>query len=76
MGDSVVDLQCAHMAGCLPILVKTVTITPDEITRWPPEKTFASCLDLNKEFEQLIHEYKQQNPASGHRPNTTIHDRR
>tara|TARA_Y100000588_G_scaffold391611_1_gene500742 strand:+ start:551 stop:1291 length:741 start_codon:yes stop_codon:yes gene_type:complete len=76
VGDSVIDLQCAHLAGCLPILVKTGTITSDEILRWPPEKTFTSCLELNAEFQQLIHGYNQQDRELGHHPNRTIHRRK
>tara|TARA_B100000575_G_C22942493_1_gene545481 strand:- start:43 stop:714 length:672 start_codon:yes stop_codon:yes gene_type:complete len=46
VGDATVDLECAHMANCKPILVETGLITKKELRQWPPSKTFPSCLEL------------------------------
>ena len=53
VGDTVVDLKCAHLSGCLPILVKTGSITPAELKAWPPAKTYSSCEELETELEKL-----------------------
>ena len=46
IGDAIVDLECAHMANCTPILVETGLITKDEANQWPPYKTFPSCVEV------------------------------
>ena len=46
IGDATVDLQCAHMANCKPILVETGLITEKELRRWPPSKIFPTCVEI------------------------------
>ena len=46
IGDAIVDLECAYMANCTPILVETGLITKEEINQWPPYKTFPSCVEV------------------------------
>ena len=46
IGDATVDLQCAHMANCRPILVETGLITEEELRRWPPSKIFPTCVEI------------------------------
>ena len=46
IGDATVDLECAHMANCKPILVETGLITENELRRWPPSKIFPTCVEI------------------------------
>ena len=46
IGDAIVDLKCAYMANCTPILVETGLITKEEVNQWPPYKTFSSCVEV------------------------------
>ena len=46
IGDAIVDLECAYMASCTPILVETGLITKEEVNQWPPYKTFPSCVEV------------------------------
>ena len=46
VGDATVDLECAHMANCKPILVETGLIIEKELRKWPPSKTFPSCIEI------------------------------
>ena len=46
IGDAIVDLECAYMANCTPILVETGLITKEEANQWPPYKTFPSCVEV------------------------------
>lgn len=46
IGDAIVDLECAYMANCTPILVETGLITKEEVNQWPPYKTFPSCVEV------------------------------
>ncbi len=46
VGDSAVDLQCAHAANCVPILVESGVITAAEIAQWPPAARLATCETL------------------------------
>jgi phosphoglycolate phosphatase len=36
VGDTVVDLQCAHATGCIPVLVRAQAPGPDEFSAYPP----------------------------------------
>jgi phosphoglycolate phosphatase len=40
VGDSVADLECAHRADCVPILVRGGAITAEERAAWPPRAEF------------------------------------
>ena len=53
VGDTVVDLKCAHLSGCLPVLVQTGSITAIELKEWPPARTYFSCVELDLELKQL-----------------------
>ena len=46
IGDAIVDLKCAYMANCTPILVETGLITKEEANQWPPYKIFPSCVEV------------------------------
>ena len=46
IGDATVDLECAHIANCKPILVETGLITENELRRWPPSKIFPTCVEI------------------------------
>ena len=46
IGDATIDLECAHMANCKPILVETGLITENELRRWPPSKIFPTCVEI------------------------------
>ena len=46
VGDSMVDLQCAHASGCTAVLVETGHITPEELDLWPPAIRAKSCSEL------------------------------
>ena len=50
VGDSVVDLKCAHLAACVPLLVEGGSITPEELAEWPPRAIFPSCGTLAAAF--------------------------
>ena len=43
VGDSAIDMQCAHAAGCVPLLVETSWIDEAELAKWPPITRFSSC---------------------------------
>lgn len=36
IGDTVVDLQCAHATGCVPVLVRAEAPAPGEFSAYPP----------------------------------------
>lgn len=36
VGDTVVDLQCAHATGCVPVLVRAEEPAPGEFSAYPP----------------------------------------
>jgi phosphoglycolate phosphatase len=46
VGDTEIDLECAHMAGCLPVLLREAPPEPDEFGRFPPKMHFSGCRDL------------------------------
>ncbi len=50
IGDSIIDLKCAHTAGCLPLLISGGDITQRELLMWPPKYTFSSCLAVKQMF--------------------------
>ncbi len=50
VGDSVSDLECAHRAGCVPILIHGGSITAEERAAWPPQAEFASRDALRDAF--------------------------
>ena len=44
VGDADVDMECAHVAGCLPVLVGTAA--DSDFGQYPPAVRFDSCLSL------------------------------
>ena len=46
VGDSAVDLACAHAAGCIPVLVHPDDPHPEDLTRHPPAIHLPGCLAL------------------------------
>lgn len=43
VGDSLVDVQCAHASGCTAILVGAEEIPAADLDRWPPDAHFSDC---------------------------------
>ena len=50
VGDSVLDLQCATVSGCVPILIEGGSIGDECIKDWPPHSIFSSCKKLEEAF--------------------------
>jgi phosphoglycolate phosphatase len=46
VGDTVVDLQCAHASGCVPVLVRSQEPAPDEFSAYPPRLFARNCRAL------------------------------
>jgi len=47
-GDADIDLECAHNAGCLPILLREQAPGPGEMQSHPPARHFPDCDALCK----------------------------
>ena len=58
VGDSSVDLQCAHLASCVPILLQGGVISPAELGEWPPAHVFGCRTDLLAAFQACM-SYRQ-----------------
>jgi phosphoglycolate phosphatase len=43
VGDTAVDLECAHNAGCLPVLVRDAAPEPHEFVTCPPRVHVRNC---------------------------------
>lgn len=43
VGDTAVDLQCAHVTGCVPVLVRAAAPEPDEFSAYPPRLHVRNC---------------------------------
>ena len=50
VGDSVLDLQCATISGCVPILIEGSGIDDECLKDWPPHSIFSSCERLKEAF--------------------------
>jgi phosphoglycolate phosphatase len=48
VGDTWIDMECAHNAGCLPILIRKDAPEPIEFGSFLPHMHFAECQDLTK----------------------------
>lgn len=46
VGDTVVDLQCAHVTGCIPVLVRAEAPASNEFSAYPPRLYARNCHDL------------------------------
>jgi len=52
-GDADIDLECAHNAGCTPILIRATAPGPGEFDAHPPAGHFADCDALSKYVQNL-----------------------
>ena len=50
VGDSVLDLKCATISGCVPILIEGSGIDDECLKDWPPHSIFSSCERLKEAF--------------------------
>ena len=50
VGDSVLDLECATISGCVPILIEGSGIDEECLKDWPPHSIFSSCERLKEAF--------------------------
>ena len=53
VGDTSVDLECAHNAGCIGILVRQTPPRGSEFAAFPPQAYFANCRELREHVERL-----------------------
>lgn len=53
VGDTSIDLECAHNAGCTGILVRREPPRCAEFGEYPPDAHFARCTDLRRHVEDL-----------------------
>lgn len=53
VGDSEVDLECAHNTGCVPILVRKKKPGALEFKTYPPDIHVRDCSELLKLFDTL-----------------------
>lgn len=47
VGDGDIDLECAHNAGCVSVLIRAEPPRPDEFPQWPPRWHVRSCTELS-----------------------------
>ena len=52
-GDADIDLECAHNAGCTPVLLRQASPGPGEFDAHPPARHFAGCGALSKFVKNL-----------------------
>jgi phosphoglycolate phosphatase len=53
IGDADIDLDCAHQAGCVPVLVRQKAPVAGEFDAYPPAFHFADCMALCKFMDNL-----------------------
>ena len=53
VGDADIDLDCAHRAGCLPVLVRQTPPGEAEFDAYPPALHFFDCMALCKFMDNL-----------------------
>ena len=53
VGDTGIDLECAHRAGCTGILVRETPPRDAEFAGFPPDAYFVRCTDLRRHIESL-----------------------
>ena len=46
VGDTEIDMECAHNAGCVPILVRQTAPQPPEFEQYAPQAYFSDCAAL------------------------------
>lgn len=47
VGDADIDMQCAHAAGCTPVLVGTTPVVGDGLERFPPALRLNGSLSIS-----------------------------
>ena len=53
VGDTAIDMECAHNAGCTGILVRQTPPRGGEFAGFPPHAHFATCARLHRHVERL-----------------------
>jgi len=53
VGDADIDMECAHISGCTPILLRKEEPTINEFSAFPPTRQFGSCDALCKWLRNL-----------------------
>lgn len=53
VGDADIDLDCAHAAGCYPVLLRAEPPGADEFADSPPARHFADCMALCKFIDTM-----------------------
>ena len=53
VGDTAIDLECAHRAGCTGILVREKQPRDAEFAGFPPDAHFVRCTDLRRHIASL-----------------------
>jgi phosphoglycolate phosphatase len=53
IGDADIDLDCAHRAGCVPVLVRRAAPGSAEFEAYPPAFHFVDCMALCKFMDNL-----------------------
>ena len=53
VGDTAIDMECAHNAGCTGILLRPTPPRGGEFAGFPPHAHFATCGDLRRHVESL-----------------------
>jgi phosphoglycolate phosphatase len=46
VGDADIDLECAHNAGCTPVLLHPEALPPEALSRHPPALQVSGCKEL------------------------------
>jgi phosphoglycolate phosphatase len=53
VGDTDIDLRCAHQASCIPVLVRQAAPMPDEFGAHPPALHLPDCPSLRTYLQRL-----------------------
>jgi phosphoglycolate phosphatase len=54
VGDTVLDLQCAVLSNCVPILIGGQGVEKSDLDMWPPRGVFQSCEKLYQYCRSII----------------------
>ena len=54
VGDTVLDLQCAVLSNCVPILIGGQGVEKSDLDMWPPRGVFQSCEKLYQYCRNII----------------------
>ena len=53
VGDTAIDIECSHRAGCTGILVRETPPRGGDFAAFPPQAHFVRCDDLRRHIESL-----------------------